>query len=102
MLEITFSMIVKIGITGQYIAKALIAISKITVFWAIAFLIQPQSLVIAQPTTDVEDTSTLATTEKIRVQGYTIFSDREIEKIVYPYRGRQLNFDRLRIYPTNP
>lgn len=96
MLEITFSMIVKIAITRQYVAKALIAISKVTIFWAIALFIQPQSLVVAQPTIDIEGISTSATIEKIRVQGYTIFSDEEIEKIIEPYRGKQLDFDRLR------
>ena len=89
-------MIVKIAITRQYIAKALIVIGKVTIFWAIAFLIQPHSLVVAQPTTNVENLSTSATIEKIRVQGYTIFSAREIEEIIGPYRGKQLNFDRLR------
>ena len=89
-------MIVKIAITKQYIAKAPIAISKVIVFLAIAFFIQPQSLVVAQPAIDVEDTSTSATIEKIRVQGYTIFSDREIEGIIKPYRGKQLNFNQLR------
>ena len=97
MLEITFYMIVKIAITRQYyIVKALIAIGKVTAFWAIAFLIQPHSLVVAQPTTNVENLSTSATIEKIRVQGYTIFSDREIEKIIKSYRGKNLNFDQLR------
>ena len=96
MLEITFSMIVKIAITRQYIAKALIAISKVTVFWAIALALQPKSLVIAQPTIDVEDVSTSATIDKIRVQGYTIFSAREIEKIIEPYRGKKLDFNQLR------
>ncbi|MEM7760433.1 MAG: ShlB/FhaC/HecB family hemolysin secretion/activation protein [Cyanobacteria bacterium P01_A01_bin.40] len=89
-------MIVKIAITKQYIVKAPIAISKIIVFLAIALALQPQSLVIAQPTIDVEDISTSAMIEKIRVQGYTIFSDEEIEKIIEPYREKELNFDQLR------
>ena len=96
MLEITFSMIVKIAITKQYIFEALIAIVKVTVLWTIAFSLQPHSLVVAQPTIDVEDISTSATIKKVRVQGYTIFSDSEIEKIIKPYRGKQLNFDQLR------
>ena len=89
-------MIVKIAITKQYIVKAPIAISKVIVFLAIALVMQPQSLVVAQPTIDVEDISTSATIKKVRVQGYTIFSDSEIEKIIKPYRGKQLNFDQLR------
>lgn len=96
MLEVTFSMIVKIAITKQYMVKAPIAISKAIVFLAIALFTQPQNLVVAQPAIDVEDISTLATIEKIRVQGYTIFSNREIEEIIKPYRGKQLDFDRLR------
>ena len=94
--EVTLCMIVKIAMTRQHIAKAPIAISKVIVFLAIALALQPQSLVIAQHTIDVEDISTSATIEKIRVQGYTVFSDLEIEAIIKPYRGKQLNFDQLR------
>ena len=89
-------MIVKITIARQYIVKAPIAISKVIVFLAIALFTQPQILVIAQPAINVEDVRTSATIEKIRVQGYTVFSNWEIEEIIEPYRGRQLNFDRLR------
>ena len=96
MLEITYYMIVKIAGTKQYLVKALIAIGRVTFLWAIAFFIQPQILVVAQPTIDVEDISTSATIEKIRVQGYTIFSDKEIEKIIKLYQGKQLDFDQLR------
>ena len=96
MLEVTFSMIVKIAITKQYIVKAPIAISKVIVFLALALALQPQSLVVAQPAINVEDISTSATIEKIRVKGYTIFSAREIEKTIEPYRGKQLNFNQLR------
>ena len=96
MLEITFYMIVKIAIIRQYIAKILIAISKATALEAIAFFIQPHSLVFAQPAINVENISTSTTINKIRVQGYTIFSDKEIEKIIKPYRGKKLDFDQLR------
>jgi hemolysin activation/secretion protein len=94
--KITLSMIVKIAINKQYIVKALIAIAKVTVFWAIAFSLQPQSLVVAQPAINIEDASTSATVKKIRVKGYTIFSDREIEKIINPYQGKKLDFCQLR------
>lgn len=96
MLEITYYMIVKIVTTRQHLVKVLIAIGTVTVLGAIAFSLQPQSSAIAQPATDVEDLSTSTTIEKIRVQGYTIFSDREIEKIIKSYRGKNLNFDELR------
>lgn len=72
------------------------AIGKATVFWAIAFSLQPHSLVVAQPAINVENTSTSITIKKVRVQGYTIFSDREIEKIIKPYQGKKLDFDQLR------
>jgi hemolysin activation/secretion protein len=89
-------MIVKIAINKQYIVKALIAIGKVTVFWAIAFSLYPQSLVVAQPTIDIQDTSISTRIKKIRVQGYTIFSDREIAKIIKPYQGKKLDFRQLR------
>jgi hemolysin activation/secretion protein len=89
-------MIVKIAIARQYLVKILMAIGKATVFWAIAFSLQPHSLVVAQPAINVENTSTSITIKKVRVQGYTIFSDREIEKIIKPYQGKKLDFDQLR------
>ncbi len=81
-------MIVKIAIIRQCITKVLIL--------AIAFSLQPDSLVVAQPNINVENISTSATVEKIRVIGYTVFSDREIEKIIKPFRGKKLGFDQLR------
>ncbi|MFA9202067.1 MAG: ShlB/FhaC/HecB family hemolysin secretion/activation protein [Candidatus Nanopelagicaceae bacterium] len=89
-------MIVKIAVNKQYIVKALMTIGKVTVFWAIAFSLQPQSLVVAQPTINIEDVSTSTIVKKIRVQGYTIFSDREIAKIIKPYQGKKLDFRQLR------
>ncbi len=89
-------MIVKIAIIRQYVVKTLIVIGEATVLWAIALTIEPSSIVVAQQTINVEDASTSATIEKIQVQGYTIFSAREIEEIIKPYRGRQLDFERLR------
>lgn len=96
MLKIRSYMIVKIGINKQCIVKALMKIAKATVFWAIAFSLQPQSLVVAQPAIDIEDVSTSTRVKKIRVQGYTIFSDREIAKIIKPYQGKKLDFRQLR------
>jgi hemolysin activation/secretion protein len=95
-LRVTLSMIVKIAINKQYIVKALIATAKVTVFWAIAFSLQPQSLAVAQPSINIEDINTSTRVKKIKVQGYTIFSDREIEKIIKPYQGKKLNFRQLR------
>ena len=81
-------MIVKIAIIRQCITKVLIL--------AIALYLQPDSLVVAQPNINVENISTSATVEKIRVIGYTVFSDREIEKIIKPFQGKKLDFDQLR------
>lgn len=89
-------MIIKIAINKQYIVKALMNIGKVTVFWALAFSLQPQSLVVAQPAINIEDVSTSIRVKKIRVQGYTIFSDREIAKIIKPYQGKKLDFRQLR------
>jgi hemolysin activation/secretion protein len=89
-------MIVKIAINKQYIVKALMTIGKVTVFWAIALSLQPQSLVVAQPTINIEDASTSTRVKKIRVRGYTIFSDQEIAKIIKPYQGKKLDFRQLR------
>lgn len=81
-------MIVKIAISIQDLVKILMVI--------IAFSLQPQSLVFAQPAIDVEDINTSTTVKKIRVQGYTVFEAQEIEKIIKPFRGKELNFRRLR------
>jgi hemolysin activation/secretion protein len=89
-------MIVKIAINKQYIVKALMTIGKTAIFWAIAFSLQPQYLVVAQPAINIEDVSTSTRVKKIRVQGYTIFSDREIAKIIKPYQGKKLGFRQLR------
>jgi hemolysin activation/secretion protein len=94
--KITLSMIVKIAINKQYIVKALMTIGKVTIFWAIAFSLQPQSLAVAQPAINIEDISTSTRVKKIKVQGYTIFSDREIAKIIKPYEGKKLDFRQLR------
>ena len=96
MLKVTFYMIVKIAINKQCIVKALMKIGKATVFWAIAFSLQPQNLVVAQPPINIEDASTSTRVKKIRVQGYTIFSDQEIAKIIKPYQGKKLDFRQLR------
>jgi len=89
-------MIVKIAIIRQYFVKTLIGISEVTALWAIALTIQPQSLVVAQPAIDVEGMSNSVTVEKIRIKGHTIFSEKEIEKITKPYRGQELDFNKLR------
>ncbi|MEO0014773.1 MAG: hypothetical protein RLZZ535_3162 [Cyanobacteriota bacterium] len=96
MLKVTLYMIVKIAINKQYIVKALMTIGKTAIFWAIAFSLQPQYLVVAQPAINIEDVSTSTRVKKIRVQGYTIFSDREIAKIIKPYQGKKLGFRQLR------
>jgi hemolysin activation/secretion protein len=81
-------MIVKITRSIQDLVKILIVI--------IAFSLQPQSLVFAQPAIDAEDISIPTTVKKIRVQGYTIFEHQEIEKIIKPFRGKELDFRQLR------
>jgi hemolysin activation/secretion protein len=86
--EITLYIIVKIAKTRQYLFKILIGI--------ITLSCQPQSLVVAQSTVNVENISTSTTVRKIRVQGYTVFPDQEIEKIIKPYQGKKLDFRQLR------
>ena len=89
-------MTIRIAIIRRYAVRMLIALGEATAFMAIALAIQPHSLVIAQPTIEVEDISTPATIERIKVQGHTIFSDKKIAKIVQPYKGRKLDFNQLR------
>ena len=96
MLEITCHMIVKIMKTRQYLVKLLVRTGEVIALLALAFLIQPQSLTIAQPAISPKQISTSTTVEKIRVQGYTVFSDQEIAKIIQPYQGKKLDFSQLR------
>ncbi|WP_019505906.1 ShlB/FhaC/HecB family hemolysin secretion/activation protein [Pleurocapsa sp. PCC 7319] len=89
-------MIVKIAIIRQHVVKILILIGEVAALLAIAFTIEPCSPVIAQPAININNTNASATVKKIRVQGYTIFSEKEIEKIIKPYRGKNLDFNQLR------
>lgn len=72
----------------QYISKVLV--------WLIAFFIQLNSSVSAQSDVNSENIITLVTVEEIRVKGYTVFSDTDIEKIIKPFQGKILNFAQLR------
>ena len=71
-------------------------IRETTALWAIVLSIQAHSLILPQPAISVEDVNISATVEKIRVQGYTIFSEKEIEKLIKPYHGKKLDFNQLR------
>ncbi|MDJ0589176.1 MAG: ShlB/FhaC/HecB family hemolysin secretion/activation protein [Pleurocapsa sp. MO_226.B13] len=89
-------MIGKVTKTKQYLAKILLGIIQATILWAIALYLQPLKIVVAEPAIDVENIDSAVAVEDINVQGYTIFSDKEIEKIIQLYRGKKLNFNQLR------
>ena len=68
----------------------------IKVLMAIIFYFRLTSLAIAQPIVNTENNRNSIVVKKIEVQGHTVFSDQEIDKVIQAYQGKELDFSELR------